>query len=342
MSDESTDRNAASLGLRWVAAVSVSAALLGGVLWLGDPGEVWAVVSEARTLPLAAAVACYTGVLVARWVRLVGLDPRGRLRPELLGVSAGHSLANQLLPARSGELAFPVLWNRATDDGYGRGTIYLAAIRIIELGVVAPIFGGALAAWWAGIDVGFDSVGAGLGCLLAGSALVAGLPVLLRAGLWTGDRLLHSKPLEGIDALASVREEVPRARNAIEELGSGTRLWLVATTLVMWLAMFGVFYWSLVACGAGTGLAQSVVGAGGGILGNLIPVGAVGSFGPMEAGWTAAFRATGAPTSPVVAAGLLVHAIVVIGAAAATGLAAAISDRPVDVDGTRHAVESAK
>lgn len=322
MSDESTGSRFGGIGLRWLGAVAVSAVLLGGVLWLGDPGEVWSVVASARPGPLAAAAGCYAVVLFARWVRLVGLDSRGRLRPEVLGVSAGHSLANQLLPARSGELAFPALWSRATDDGYARGTVYLAAIRAVELGVVVPLFGVALGAWWAGVSVGLESLGTAAVFVAAGVVLVAGFPLAIRCGLWCGERLLESRLLRGIAWLDAVREEVPRAREAIDELGVRERIWLVTTSFVMWVAMFGVFYWALVACGAGVGVLQSVVGSAGGIVGNLVPVGAVGSLGTMEAGWTAAFRATGAPASPVVAAGLLVHGIVVAGAALATGTAA--------------------
>jgi len=327
MNGEHVDSPGGGVWLHWIGAAAVSAVLLGGVLWFGDPEAVWAAAADARTGPLVAAVTCYGLVLGARWVRLVGLASSGRgWRLELLGVSAGHSLANQLLPARSGELAFPALWRRATGDGYARGTVYLVAIRVVELGVVVPIFGVGLAAWWWGVDFGVESFGTAGVFLAAGGMLIAGLPALLRIGLGLFGRLLETKPLSGLEVLDRLRTGVPRARSAIDGLGRRKQTWLVGTTLLMWIAMFGAFYWSLAACEAGVGPVQSVVGAGGGIVGNLIPVGAVGSFGPMEAGWTAAFRATGAPVGPVVAAGLLVHGIVVAGAAAATALAGVFSE----------------
>jgi uncharacterized membrane protein YbhN (UPF0104 family) len=321
MSEESIDWRSGGLGLRWLGAVALSVALLGAVLWLGDPAEVWATVSTARLEPLASATGCYAVVVLVRWVRLAALDPRGELRTELLGVSAGHSLANQLLPARSGELAFPALWRWATEEGVARGTVYLAAIRAVELGVVAPIFGVALVVWWSRVAFGLGVAGAAGLSVVGGGLLLAGFPFLIRAALGAVDWLSSRRPLRGIAWLDSVREEVPRARAALAGLGARERLWLVVTSLVMWAAMFGVYYSALVACGAGIGVVQTIVGSAGGIVGNLLPIGAIGSLGTMEAGWTAAFRATGAATGPVVAAGLVVHAIVICGAAVATAAA---------------------
>jgi uncharacterized membrane protein YbhN (UPF0104 family) len=313
---------------RWGLGLAVSAALIGAVIWWADPAEIGRVLWSAKLGPLAAALALYAGVLTARWVRLVGLVDGQKLsdhRLELLWASAGHSFATQLMPARSGELTFPALWKRATGESLGEGTVFLGAIRVVELGVLIPLYGVGLIVWLSGSGsaVGGGWIVAGLAGL--GLLLLVGLPHLLRAGLGVAGWLLLQTRLADIEALEPLREAVPDARAAIERLGRGRRLWLVGTTLAMWLMMFGVFTCVLLACGADLGLAQSVVGAGGGIVGNLLPIGGIGSLGTMEAGWTAAFEATGAPRGPVVAAGLLVHLIVIAGTGSATAIAAGLS-----------------
>lgn len=312
--------------LKTAGAFVVSALLIAGLVWFGEPAEIWAVLTSAAAGPLAAAVGLYGVVLTARWVRLIGLvdpDEGGVRRLDLLWASAGHSFANQILPARTGELVFPELWRRATGEEYADGAVYLAAIRVVELGIVVAIFGVGLVVWLSGrAQTGVRPwlVAALIG---GGLALLLVLPVLLRIGLRIADWLVRRTRLAEIDLLEPLREAVPQARRAVENLGRTKRLWLVATSSVMWVAMFGVFYFTVAACGADLGIAQTVVGSAGGIVGNLLPIGGIGSLGTMEAGWTAAFRATGAPAGPVVASGLLVHGIVIAGTGLATAAAVA-------------------
>lgn len=297
-----------------VGAAAVSAVLLGGLFWWADPSAIWDALSEARPGPLAAAAGCYLVVLATRWVRLIGLvdgEKLSRHRLELLWASAGHSFANQLMPARTGELVFPELWRRATGEGYAEGAVYLAAIRVVELGLVVSMFGLGMMIWW----------GAGWAVSLLGLGLLFALPTLLRLGLHVLSLVFRETRLSEFGWLEPLREAIPKAHSAIDGLGRRRRLWLVGTSTVMWIAMFGVFWFCLAACGLDLGVAQTVVGSTGGIVGNLVPVGGIGSLGVMEAGWTAGFRATGAPIGPVVAASLLLRAVVVIGAGGAAGLA---------------------
>ncbi len=309
-------------GGRWLVAVAVSVLLIGGLVWFAPPRELWRVVSGAHAGWLVAAAGLYAGVLAARWVRLAGLVDVDRLsahRLELLWASAGHSFATQLLPVRSGELAFPVLWRRATGESLARGTVYLTAIRVVELGIVVPLYALGLGVWLSGEGIADGGwIVWGLGGF--GMALLVGLPWLLRVALRIARWVLEQTALRRVEALEPLREAVPQAAEAVAGLGPGRRLWLVATSLVMWGLMFGVFAATLAACGLDLSLAQIVVGSGGGIVGNLAPVGGIGSVGTMEAGWTAAFEATGAPTAPIVAAGMLVHVLVIAG----TGLATAV------------------
>ena len=313
-----------SFWLRTVVAFLFSAALIAALVWFGDPAAVWSVLTSAQPGPLAAAIGLYGAVLACRWIRLMGLVEADALSPyrlELLWAVAGHSFANHILPVRSGELVFPELWRRATGESYAEGAVYLAAIRVIELGIVVSLFGIGLVAWLSGRGQADVPVWLVWVLVAAGVALVFALPVLLRLGLGFADWLFCRTRLAEIDLLEPLREAVPHAREAVDELGRHERIWLVATSVPMWLAMFGIFYFAVAACGADLGVAQTVVGSAGGIVANLLPIGGIGSLGTMEAGWTAAFRATGAPVGPVVASGLLVHGIVIAGSGSVTALA---------------------
>ncbi len=332
-STESTDDDAESRGGSigaWLLGVIVSTVFLAGVIWLAEPREIWSVLQSADPAYIGLAVACYALVLVARWFRLFAFqdsEPKTRSRIELLWASAGHSFATQLLPARLGELVFPGLWFRATRQPHADGLVALLAVRLVELAVLTPIWGVAFFIFLA--RPGGESPGALAGWLpwlatAAGLTLLIGLPVVLHSVLGGARWLLKRTPLANWRLTESLRNALPDAQQAVERLGTRNLFWVALMTFIAWMGLFGVFGFSLEACGADLGWAQTVVGAGGGIVGNVLPVGGIGSIGVMEAGWTAAFRATGAPLEPVVAAGLLVHALVILGAGIGAGVGYAV------------------
>lgn len=312
------------IGVRnWLVAGGASVALLGLLIWWTGPDRLLEALGSARPGPLLVAIGIYLLVLAVRWLRLGGLLRKpgdGLLRMELLWTVTGHGLATHLLPARTGELAFPELLSRATGRSRAVGLVVLTAIRLVELGVLIPLFALGFYVW----STGPAQISANYlwGAALLAAAGVALLPAILVRCVAFASWTIERTPLAEADWFAPVRDALPQAREAADELGWRRLAWLAATTAAMWVAIFGVYHAALVACGAGPGLAQTVVGGAGGIVGNLLPVGGIGSFGPMEAGWTAAFRATGAPTGPVLAAALLVHAIVV-GVTAVTAATAA-------------------
>jgi uncharacterized membrane protein YbhN (UPF0104 family) len=90
-------------------------------------------------------------------------------------------------------------------------------------------------------------------------------------------------------------------------------------TCLIWLCLFGMYY-SCINAFAPCTLPQAIVASGGGILANLIPIGALGSLGTMEAGWTASAMAVGLDQGPALASGLAVHTTLVICAGLLTGL----------------------
>ncbi|MGM0555530.1 MAG: lysylphosphatidylglycerol synthase transmembrane domain-containing protein [Myxococcota bacterium] len=310
----------------WVVGVVVSGLFLGGLLGFAEPRKVWSIARSADAVSLFLACGCYVGVLVARWFRLFAFQdttPKTHARIELLWVSASHSFVTQLLPARLGEFVFPSLWHRATDQPHADGLVALLAVRLVELAVLAPIFGVSLFAWL--MRGGEPSGGAMAGWIpwvatALGLALLIGLPLVLHGTVGAASWLIERRPLRNWRVLDPLQNSLPEARVAVERMNTRNLVWITGSTIVMWIGLFGVYGFVLRACGAPMGWIQTVVGSTGGIVGNLLPVGGIGSLGVMEAGWTAAFRATGAPLEPVVAAGLLVHALVIVGAGLGAGV----------------------
>jgi uncharacterized membrane protein YbhN (UPF0104 family) len=72
----------------------------------------------------------------------------------------------------------------------------------------------------------------------------------------------------------------------------------------MWLLVLG--------CGTLLTLSQLLVGATGAIIGNMLPLNALGSIGTLEAGWTLGFSAVGLDSKFAFATGLVFHGIYLV------------------------------
>ena len=306
---------------QWLGAGLVSGLLVAGVVAYVGADRLVALLRRMDPTPLAISVIAYAGVLTTRWLRLEGLlverlgDLRGR--PSFLWTTAGHSFANQLMPFRSGELAFPVLLQQAEGTNLTEGTLFLAALRFVELGCLIPIYGVGAIVWLSRRSTpdGYEWVSY---VAIAGAILLlVSLPWLLRFGVYVAETLLEYLPLPEWNWFETLRTELDEADVALEQMGGRGMAWLIAMSSLMWILMFVVFHGTLAAFEAGTGWAQTIVGSGGGLIGNLVPSG-IGSLGTMEAGWIASFQATGAPKEPVLAAALVLHAIVIAGTGLAT------------------------
>lgn len=280
-------RAAASL-LSLLAGLTV----LGGVLLLApkealDPRR-WRAVDWPWIFPAAAA---YAGVYAARAFRFRALlrEPRLPLG-RLLRVVALHNLANQWLPARSGELIFVVLANRRLDRGLPDAAAALVAARLLDAAAVTGIFLAGLAA--------LPGRRAGAPALLALGALSA-----VAASLWllpaVAARLTRALP-EG------------RARRALLEalpaLRSARRPGVVLVSALQWLLTLSAVASLARAAGLGADLAGFFLGSAGLSLALLLPLNAPGNLGTFEAGWVFGFGLAGLPAERTVPAALLAHA----------------------------------
>lgn len=271
----------------WALGLGVSALILAGLLYFVDVAQVTGALEQADLRWLAAATGFFSAATLCRWWRVVLLTPKGSRRA-LLGVSSGHALLNKILPLRTGELTFPLLYRRATGASLRGGAVVLAAIRVSELACLLPLYAAALALYATTLPVVAVAVAA-----LAGVSLQLALPLGLR---YLGKLKVLRQAREEFDALSRPR-----------------LLGLAAINTLVWLCLFGLYYTSLKAFGLDVTPAQSVVGAGGAIVTNLLPINGIGSVGTMEAGWTAGLAATGAAAGPVLTAGLAMHAITMVG-----------------------------
>jgi len=220
-------------------------------------------------------------------------------------LSSWHNLMNNLLPMRSGEVAFPVLMQRY----YGLAPIESVPVlfwfRLLDLQVVLLI-GLAAGGHLVGIDGGLLALC--LGALLLGPVVAYGLRGWLHERLAGHDGRLVGKV---VAMLASLPDRPSRFL--------GTLFW----TWANWLVKLAALGWVLAALAPVT-FAEGVLGAIGGDLTTVLPIHAPGGFGTYEAGVMVFLGAMVSEPRTVLAAAVNLHLFVLGTALLSAGASLAI------------------
>jgi uncharacterized membrane protein YbhN (UPF0104 family) len=288
VADARREGGRASGGWRAVIGVTIAVAFVAFVEWyLGwvELLQPWGVLPPGI---LAAATLLMLLSHVARGLRVhdyFGQSVRGR-RAECLQLVLQHNLFNNLLPMRSGELAFPVLMNRSFAIGPSRSVPGLLWFRLLDLHtlalLVAPVLAAALP-----------------GPLLA-LAMLAWLAVPWLA--WRAYRRFSAV----IDVrIGWVSRFVDRVREGLPE--SERVFWRAQMwTLVTWILKLAVFVWLLQSF-APMSVPQALLGAIGGELTSVLPIHAAGGFGTYEAGIVALTLPSGLDPALLLRAAVNLH-----------------------------------
>jgi uncharacterized protein (TIRG00374 family) len=282
------------------AGAAVAVALLGAVLYVARPSQVWGLLqaTDLRYLGIAAATsAAFLGARGLRLRLLLEYSNLSWLRATLLAAAA--QAAALFAPARTGELALPWLASRTTGCSLSSGVGTLLAARTLDIAT--------LGVWCAVSVLGIRGLDAPLA--LAFSLLLL-LPVLaLPATLVAADRVaVRTLAPRGVAGRRWARR-IRRVRRELDRLRRNPGRLLAAATisLVMWGLQWAVAGILLAAMGYRWPPTHVVAGASAAAVANLLPFNLVGNLGTLEAGWTAAFTALGIPLQTAAASGLAAH-----------------------------------
>lgn len=290
-----------------------------GLLAVARPRHVVQLATRAQPSGLVAALAVTAAVAALRGLRLKLVVGRSLGWLRALAVHAVTQFAAAVVPMRLGEAAILPLLHRAGVPGLLRGVSVVVTVRLLDL--LALLVWATVAGLWLGAR------GA-----LAGTVLViVGATALALAAL--AQKLLAA-------ASRRYRHASPRWRRVLRQaLEVRTELRRLAATpgraaaaLALSLAAWGGVWWVTVLLLRAMGLAWPAVtvlwGTLGATLGALLPLNAIGNFGTLEAGWTAALTALGIPASQALAAGFATHAWSLLFNAALAAAAVPLTLRP--------------
>jgi hypothetical protein len=315
MTDRAGQRNRTA-ALRWLSLVVAVLSLPLLAAWVQFTVGWGAVLAPWRELPAATLGACL-GLMAAsyglRALRLhdyfharVGHAPLATLR-----LTLQHNLANNLLPMRTGEAAFPLLMKRYFGERYSTSAASLLWLRVLDLLALAGVSAAVVAGTGAGGGVASGPMLAAIG---AGTiAVLTALPALRPAG-----QRLRARP----GRLRAVAGEILGGLPA-----SAGRYWrIVAWSLLSWTAKLTAFLWLAVAF-TGLPVAQAMAGVAAGELSSVLPVHGVAGSGTYEGAMVAALVLSGAAHDRALEAAVNVH-LFLLGSSLLFGAAARLLPLP--------------
>lgn len=283
-----------------LAGAAVAVALLGVVLYVARPSQVWALLLATDLRFLAIAAATSAAFLGARGLRLrLLLEHSGVKWLRATLVAAAAQAAALFAPARTGELALPWLVSRTTGCSLSSGVGTLLAARTLDIA--------ALGVWCAVSVLAVRGLEAPLALTVSLLLLLPALalPATVIAAERVAVRTLGPRGVAGrrwARRIRRVRRELDRLRR-----NPGRLLAAALISVVMWGLQWTVAGVLLVAMGYRWPPTHVVAGASAAAVANLLPFNLVGNLGTLEAGWTAAFTALGIPLQTAAASGLAAH-----------------------------------
>ncbi len=224
-------------------------------------------------------------------------------------VSSYQNFFNQILPARTGELTFVYYLKKFSNAPLSTGLHILLLTRIFDFIVVSAFFVGSLLLHY--------------GRRTSGSLLIAGVlffiisVILLFNIKWlvimgakifaVAVRVLRLGTIGFIKKIESKIDPIVSEFSNFETLRHMPGL--AISSLLVWIALYLFSYLTLRAFGIDISLLLSIAGSTGGVLANVLPINSFGSFGTMEAGWTAGFVLVGVSAQDAITTGFGYHII---------------------------------
>jgi uncharacterized membrane protein YbhN (UPF0104 family) len=236
------------------------------------------------------------------------------LLPDVLTLS----LINNLLPARAGELSFPLIMQRRHGLAIGESLVLLFIVRFFDFLCVIALF-----VVFALLNAANLTAAAG-SFILSLSLLLIPLLVLVTLFPWLG-----TKGLQAINWLIQRLGQAERpfsqkllasSQTAVGVIGRVHKIetygQVLGWSLAGWLTTFAWFTAFLVAINIPVPLPLVIVGAAFATLSKALPLATVGGFGAHEAGWAFGFHLIGMPADLAIASGFAINILTLYGAMA--------------------------
>jgi glycosyltransferase 2 family protein len=285
--------------LRIVVGVIVSGALLGVLLTQVDVRRVGAVLAGMRADMLLAGFFVYVVLGIVRAVRVRLLIPNAPLS-SFYAITSVHQLLLRILPMRTGELGFAWLMRRSGGAGFAQSLVGLILLRVLDVTTIFVIYAVAALAFER-MHGSARSTLAIVALTLAGIALALSARALLGLAHRIVDRVVVALRLHRFGTIDRIRGALADAVAWSATLPRRVLWQATALTFVQWLVAFFFVFVLALAARLDVTASQATLGGVGTVLGSMVPLPGIGTFGGLEAGWAAGFSLAGVPREDAIA-----------------------------------------
>ena len=296
--------------LRWVLGIALSLLLVALLLANVDILTMLQMLMSVDSEWLLFAFLLLLANKIARAIRFLVLteSPSGELL-QMTAVVSALSLANYIMPARTGELSYLYLVRKSQGIGIGTGLTSLLIARLLDLLAIAWLFILMSGIWLGQLPIRAQGYLLLAIFIMTAISIAVVILIILRGQLRKlGIRFLESRWLDWLpwrSRMIKLMGEVERGLDtvrSVKQLGE-----LTVLSVLAWLCMFGLNHTLLLALDVHVAFWQTVVGSTFGALSSMLPISTVGSLGTLEAGWTGGFLLVGMDAQTAIASGFAVH-----------------------------------
>jgi len=233
---------------------------------------------------------------------------------ELFRISVFYNLSLMVFPSKLGELSYPYFLNKISGVNLTEGLASLIASRVYDFFVILVIFLFA--------SIGFQSLfKVNILFIILLSILLIGLVLLV---FFHMNRLLKfiSRVIEKLSKRVRREKSKPFqwVQRKIHETAEDfyaikarkTYLPVALTSLISWIMVFLAFYAFMRGFGISIPFLEVIFGSTVALITNALPIGSLGNWGTLEAGWAAGFLIIGLPKGKAIASGFGVHILIFV------------------------------
>ena len=233
---------------------------------------------------------------------------------ELFRISVFYNLSLMVFPSKLGELSYPYFLNKISGVNLTEGLASLIASRVYDFFVILVIFLFA--------SIGFQSLfKVNILFIILLSILLIGLVLLV---FFHMNHLLKfiSRVIEKLSKRVRREKSKPFqwVQRKIHETAEDfyaikarkTYLPVALTSLISWIMVFLAFYAFMRGFGISIPFLDVVFGSAVAVIANALPIGSLGNWGTLEAGWAAGFLIIGLPKGKAIASGFGVHILIFV------------------------------
>jgi uncharacterized membrane protein YbhN (UPF0104 family) len=277
---------------------------------------IWQLLRQAQWEWVAAGLGWYVVTIVLRAYRLGTLlaMPGWRRPLSLLPDVLALSLINNLLPARAGELSFPLIMQRRHGLAISESLVLLFIVRFFDFLCVIGLF------------VVFALLNSANLTRATGSFILSlsllFIPLLVLGALlpWLGDKGLQAiiwfMQRPGQAERPFCQKLLASGQTAVSVIGRVHKIEtygrVLGWSLAGWLTTFAWFTAFLAAINIPVPLPLVIVGATFATLSKALPLATVGGFGAHEAGWAFGFHLIGMPADLAIASGFAINILTLL------------------------------